>query len=37
MARKEAQREDGVEVVSIFTPHSEHVGAALAFIEAVSM
>jgi predicted dehydrogenase len=33
MARKEAQREDGVEVVSIVTPNSEHMGAALAFIE----
>ena len=34
MARKEAQREDGVEVVSIVTPNSEHMGAALAFIES---
>jgi len=34
MARKEAQREDGVEVVSIVTPNSEHLGAALAFIES---
>src|SRR6516165_5335160 len=34
MARKEAQREDGVEVVSVVTPNSEHVGAALAFIES---
>ena len=31
MARKEAQREDGVEVVSIVT---EHMAAALAFIES---
>jgi predicted dehydrogenase len=34
MARKEARREDGVEVVSFVTPNSEHVGAALAFIES---
>jgi predicted dehydrogenase len=34
MARKEAQREDGVEVVSIVTPNNEHLGAALAFIES---
>jgi predicted dehydrogenase len=33
MARKEAQREDGVEVVSIVTPNHEHMAAALAFIE----
>jgi predicted dehydrogenase len=33
MARKEAQREDGVEVVSIVTPNNEHMAAALAFIE----
>ena len=34
MARKEVQREDGVEVVSTVTPNSEHMGAALAFIES---
>jgi predicted dehydrogenase len=34
MARKEAQREDGVEIVSIVTPNSEHMAAALAFIES---
>jgi predicted dehydrogenase len=33
MARKEAQLEDGVEVVSIVTPNNEHMAAALAFIE----
>lgn len=33
MARKEAQREDGVEVVSIVTPNNEHMAAALAFID----
>jgi predicted dehydrogenase len=33
MARKEAQREDGVEVVAIVTPNHEHMAAALAFIE----
>jgi predicted dehydrogenase len=33
MARKEAQREDGVEVVAIVTPNNEHMAAALAFIE----
>jgi predicted dehydrogenase len=33
MARQEAQREDGVEVVAIVTPNSEHMAAALAFIE----
>jgi len=34
MARKEAQREDGVEVVSIVTPNNEHMAAALAFIDS---
>jgi predicted dehydrogenase len=34
MARREAQREDGVEVVSIVTPNNEHMAAALAFIDS---
>jgi predicted dehydrogenase len=34
MARKEAQLEDGVEVVAIVTPNNEHMPAALAFLEA---
>jgi predicted dehydrogenase len=32
MAQKEAELEDGVEVVSIVTPNNEHMGAALTFI-----
>ena len=34
MAKAEAKRADGIEAVSIVTPHHVHVPAALAFIEA---